>query len=165
MVLGFSPHLPVSVCGTGTDYLLRDFSRQCDIGYFSFRIPRYSSQLKRWICLPFLTRCLDIPPSVCTSYPPASSLRSFPVFCGIGLSTDCPSPTPFGLGLGPDLPWVDEPSPGNLRFSTNKILTYFSLLMPTFSLLHSPPLLTVRLQPMQEAPLPLFRVHSFGGKF
>ncbi len=27
------------------------------------------------------------------------------------------------LGLGPDLPWVDEPSPGTLRFSAGRILT------------------------------------------
>src|SRR5690606_5666098 len=42
---------------------------------------------------------------------------------GTGISTSCPSPTPFGLSLGPDLPWADEPSPGNLRFSAVKILT------------------------------------------
>ena len=36
-----------------------------------------------------------------------------------------PSPTPFGLGLGSDLPWADEPSPGNLRLSANRILTCF----------------------------------------
>ena len=42
---------------------------------------------------------------------------------GIGFSTDYPSPTPLSLGLGPDLPWVDEPSPGNLRFSAGRILT------------------------------------------
>ena len=29
----------------------------------------------------------------------------------------------YGLGLGPDLPWADEPSPGNLRLSADKILT------------------------------------------
>ena len=38
------------------------------------------------------------------------------------------------LDLGPDLPWGDEPSPGILRLSTGKILTYLSLLMPAFSL-------------------------------
>jgi hypothetical protein len=44
---------------------------------------------------------------------------------GIGLSTNCPSPTPFGLGLGPGLPWADEPSPGILRFTAKRILTSF----------------------------------------
>ena len=42
---------------------------------------------------------------------------------GTGISTSCPSPTPFGLGLGPGLPWADEPSPGNLRFTAGRILT------------------------------------------
>ena len=44
------------------------------------------------------------------------------------------------LGLGPDLPWADEPSPGNLRLSTEKFLTSLSLLMPAFSLVCCPPL-------------------------
>ena len=34
-VLGFSPHLPVSVCGTGTLYLVSSFSRQCEISSFT----------------------------------------------------------------------------------------------------------------------------------
>ena len=42
---------------------------------------------------------------------------------GIGISTNCPSTTPFGLALGPGLPWEDEPSPGILRFSAGRILT------------------------------------------
>jgi hypothetical protein len=33
------------------------------------------------------------------------------------------SNTPFGFSLGPDLPWEDDPSPGTLRFSADKILT------------------------------------------
>ena len=66
---------------------------------------------------------------------------------GTGISTSCPSPTAFALGLGPDLPWVDEPSPGNLRLSTIKILTSFSLLIPAFSLVLRPPFLTVWLRP------------------
>ena len=41
----------------------------------------------------------------------------------IEISINCPSPTPFGLSLGPGLPWEDEPSPGNLRFSAGEILT------------------------------------------
>ena len=49
----------------------------------------------------------------------------------------------YVLGLGPDLPWEDEPSPGNLRFSTPEILTLVSLLIPAFSLLYSPLRLTL----------------------
>ena len=44
----------------------------------------------------------------------------------IEFSINYPSPTPFGLSLGPDLPWVDEPSPGNLGFSAGEILTPLS---------------------------------------
>src|SRR5699024_11436006 len=36
---------------------------------------------------------------------------------GGGISTCLPSPTAFGLGLGPDSPCADEPSSGNLRRS------------------------------------------------
>ena len=74
---------------------------------------------------------------------------------GTGISTSCPSPTTFVLGLGPDLPWADEPSPGNLGLSTCRFLACISLLIPAFSLLHRPRLLSVPLQPMHYAPLPL----------
>ena len=56
----------------------------------------------------------------------------------------------FGLSLGPDLPWADEPSPGNLRLSTARILTLLSLLIPAFSLLPRPQLLSVLLHPTAE---------------
>ena len=74
---------------------------------------------------------------------------------GTGISTSCPSPTTIVLGLGPDLPWADEPSPGNLGLSTAVFLALLSLLIPAFSLLHRPPVLPLRLQPMHYAPLPL----------
>ena len=73
---------------------------------------------------------------------------------GTGISTSYPSPTTVVLGLGPDLPWADEPSPGNLGLSTCVFLAHISLLIPAFSLLHRPRLLTVPLQPMHYAPLP-----------
>ena len=66
---------------------------------------------------------------------------------GTGISTCCPSPTAFALSLGPDLPWEDCPSPGNLRLSTAKVLASLSLLMPAFSLVYSPPTLPVWLLP------------------
>ena len=74
-------------------------------------------------------------------------IRSLSIFGGTGISTSCPSPTAFALGLGPDLPWEDCPSPGNLRLSTAEVLALISLLMPAFSLVFRPPLLTVWLQP------------------
>ena len=80
----------------------------------------------------------------------------YAIIGGIGISTDCPSSTPFGLDLGPDLPWADEPSPGNLRLSTEWFLATLSLLMPAFSLLYSPPPLSVWLLPVYIAPLPIY---------
>ena len=82
----------------------------------------------------------------------ASILPLLPRFshsiCGsTGLSTCSPSPTLLSLGLGPDLPWVDYPSPGNLRFSTVKFLTSLSLLIPAFSLLLRPHLFSLVLLP------------------
>ena len=74
---------------------------------------------------------------------------------GTGISTSYPSPTTIVLGLGPDLPWADEPSPGNLGHSTCKFLAYISLLIPAFSLLYRPQVLPVLLQPVHYAPLPL----------
>ncbi len=44
--LGFSPRLPVSVCGTGTSHLARGFSWQCRIGNFGTLFPS-PSQLSR----------------------------------------------------------------------------------------------------------------------
>ena len=39
LTLGFSPQLPVSVCGTGPINLARSFSRQCDIRNFGTKLP------------------------------------------------------------------------------------------------------------------------------
>ena len=66
--------------------------------------------------------------------------------------------------LGPDLPRADEPSPGILRHSVCRILTYISLLTPAFSLPYSPTLLTVYLLRVWNAPLPLtlLSIRSFG---
>ena len=57
------------------------------------------------------------------------------ITAGTGISTSCPSSTPFGLDLGPDLPWADDPSPGILRLSADKILT--CLLVTHVSILSS----------------------------
>ena len=82
-----------------------------------------------------------------------------------GISTCCPSTTPLGLALGPDLPRADQLYPGNLGYSAVRILTLLSLLIPAFSLPCSPQLLSVLLRPACNAPLPTLRFLSFGGAF
>jgi hypothetical protein len=69
------------------------------------------------------------------------------VTAGTGISTRCPSTTPVGLALGPDLPWADEPAPGTLGHPAERFLTPHSLLMPAFSLVRRP-----RLAPAAASP-------------
>ena len=87
--------------------------------------------------------------------------------CGTGISTCCPSATPLGLALGPDLPRADQLYSGNLGYSAGRIPTFLSLLIPAFSLLKSPQLLPVLLRPFKNAPLPieLIQFQSFGSVF
>ena len=68
-----------------------------------------------------------------------------PTFLGThstGISTCYPSTTSFDLALGPDLPRADQLYSGNLRYSAGRIPTFLSLLIPAFSLLIPPLLLT-----------------------
>ena len=69
------------------------------------------------------------------------------IYTSTGISTCCPSTTPFGLALGPDLPRADQLYPGNLRYSAGRIPTFLSLLIPAFSLLNRPRLFPVTLRP------------------
>ena len=166
-VLEFSSRLPVSVCGTGTSKYLATFLAGVDSKTsFPWSTPRHKSSFR----LAFFTTshplCLDA-----LFHPRASSI--FPCHCFIislgsaGISTCCPSRTPFGLRLGPDFLRADEPSPENLRLSTAEFLAPLSLLMPAFSLLYNPALLPVRLLLVYIAPLPiLIKVFlSFGVRF
>ena len=75
-------------------------------------------------------------------------------YCSTGIFTCCPSTTPFGLALGPDLPGADQLYPGILGYSARRILTFFSLLIPAFSLQYCPHVLSVMLLPVFNAPLP-----------
>ena len=72
-----------------------------------------------------------------------------------GISTCCPSATSFDLALGPDLPRADQLYSGNLGYSAWRIPTSISLLIPAFSLLKSPRLLSVTLRSFKNAPLPM----------
>ena len=104
LALGFSPHLPVSVCGTGTLVYTRAFLASQHRG-----LPYY-------ISVPFAQLNQRLGSAICKC---PSGLK----FGGYGISTVCASTTPRGLALAPGLPWADEPSPGNLRFSAIMILT------------------------------------------
>ena len=136
LVLGSSPHLPVSVCGTG----------MCIQYLQAFLVSVLLGASLLIVSLPLARPVFPLPGSPSTS----ASLASFKYTYSAGISTCCPSDTPFGLSLGPDLPWADEPSPGNLRLSTARILTLLSLLIPAFSLLPRPQLLSVLLRPTTE---------------
>jgi len=71
--LGYSPHPPVSVCGTGSPrHSLRGFSWQRGFDRFMGRaLPIASRSMEQWICLPF-------PP---TSLDPVSQHRTGRPFC------------------------------------------------------------------------------------
>ena len=158
-VLEFSSRLPVSVCGTGTSQHLAAFLAGVDSSAsLLLSAPHHGYAFRH----AYFTMCqrfrLDV-----LFHPHAQTI--LPCHCFIisfgstGISTCCPSPTPFGLDLGPDLPWADEPSPGNLRLSTGTFLAPLSLLMPAFSLPYSPLLLPVQLLPVCIAPLPIHSVY------
>ena len=99
--------------------------------------------------LPRLPGSFHSPAMLSTRVPTVLSYSS------TGISTCCPSATPFGLALGPDLPRADQLYPGNLGYPAVRILTLLSLLIPAFSLLNAPPLLPVRLPCPKNAPLPM----------
>ena len=101
-----------------------------------------------------------LPPTSLAPVSPFPVVLSFCVptvlsYRSTGISTCCPSATPLGLALGPDLPRADQLYSGNLGYSAGRILTFLSLLIPAFSLPYSPQLLTVLLLPTCNAPLPM----------
>ncbi len=139
--LGFSPHLPVSVYGTGTYHTIAAFLDSRN------RTLRYLNSLR-------------ITASDCSADLPTEHLPLlFPVllsFCvptvlmirGTGISTCCPSATLLSLTLGPDLPRADQLYSGNLGYSAWRIPTSISLLIPA-SLLKSPQLLRYCFVPLR----------------
>ena len=137
--LGFSPHPPVSVYGTGTVYTIAAFlgSWNLVLRYLLFA-PHHTFSL----CDGFAYHTDNVLAPV---FPfPAHLIPLRPhisKYCSAGISTCCPSATPFGLALGPDLPRADQLYPGNLGYSAVWILTILSLLIPAFSLPIPPQLL------------------------
>ena len=102
--LGFSPRLPVSVCGTGTNYLkFRGFSWK-PLGALSL-CPKTPSTIvfpqDPWICLQHLIgRYFN---ELFRQFAALSSLRHpITVISSTGILTRWPSTVPFGFALGPD---------------------------------------------------------------
>ena len=162
--LGFSPHLPVSVYGTGTHNTIAAFLG----GWLTYFATKFRSTSRLRVC------CTDLPmqplPRLYRSFHSRLMLSirvpTVLIMCGTGISTCCPSTTLFSLALGPDLPREDQLYPGNLGYSAVRILTSLSLLIPAFSLLISPQLLPVLLPPDKNAPLPMSTTFlSFGVMF
>ena len=144
--LGFSPHLPVSVYGTGMYHTIAAFldSRNHTLRYFS------SLRVTSSDCT------ADLPTVLLPRLPRSFPSRAVLSFCvptvliirGTGISTCCPSATLFSLTLGPDLPRADQLYSGNLGYSAWRIPTSISLLIPAFSLLKSPQLLIGTASPL-----------------
>lgn len=152
--LGFSPHPPVSVFGTGIRYSIAAF-----LGSWN-RILRYFYSLR----ITPLASCMAVFPSMrLLRLPRSSHSRALLSLCvpavlipyGTGILTCSPSTTPSGLALGPDLPRADQLYPGILGYSAWRIPTSISLLIPAFSLLKRPRPLPVPLLPFKHAPLPM----------
>ena len=150
--LGFSPHPPVSVYGTGAYSAIAAFldSPNHRLPYFSsVRVTTLDCRtvfpIRLLLRLPRVFR-----PRVRLSFCVPTVLT----VCSTGISTCCPSATSFDLALGPDLPRADQLYSGNLRYSAGRIPTFLSLLIPAFSLLNTPRALTGTLPRVNNAPLP-----------
>ena len=163
--LGFSPHPPVSVYGTGAIQTIAAFLDAWLTLFPTLNSVRITSSDCRTDLpvrlLPCLRRAFHSRLVLSTRVPTVLLYR------GTGISTCCPSVTSFDLALGPDLPRADQLYSGNLRYSAGRILTFLSLLIPAFSLLNSPLLLPVQLRPVKNAPLPINirQFPSFGSVF
>ena len=137
--LGFSPHPPVSVYGTGLSKTIAAFLDAWLTHFPTLNSVRITSSDCTadlpTVLLPRLHRLFHFRLVLSTRVPTVLS------YCSTGISTCCPSATSFDLALGPDLPRADQLYSGNLRYSAGRILTFLSLLIPAFSLLYSPQLL------------------------
>ena len=152
--LGFSPHPPVSVFGTGPYYTIAAFLDGWLTCFATLWFaPLHDFPLRQGAfppCrVPRLSRAFHSRVRLSFRVPAVLIVR------GTGISTCCPSTTALALALGPDLPRADQLYPGNLGYSAARTPTLLSLLIPAFSLPGSPRLLTMPLRPSSNAPLPI----------
>ena len=93
--LGFSPHPPVSVYGTGR-HTLRGCRFSCGFGYLRCPLGRSLAVLSGFSCPTPFNRPFRRTAAVSLPGPCA------PCAAGIGILTDSPSGSPLGCPLGPD---------------------------------------------------------------
>jgi hypothetical protein len=129
--LGFSPRVPVSVCGTDTHMLHRRlFSSQgVNCSDLKSSPPRRFPSTGHYVPVYIPDRHYQSPSSLPPGVPVASTLIG-----GAGILTRWPSPTPFGLGLGPTNPGRTSLAQETLLFRRKGFSPFLSLLMPAFSL-------------------------------
>ena len=151
--LGFSPHPPVSVYGTGHNETIAAFLDGLLNSFPTLFRSASHLRLMRGFFPPTHLLCLHrfSHSRLCLTFRVTTVL----FITGAGISTCCPSTTHFCLALGPDLPRADQLYPGNLGYSAERILTFLSLLIPAFSLPETPQLLPVLLRRFSNAPLPI----------
>ena len=162
--LGFSPHPPVSVYGTGAWQTIAAFlDRRGTCFATSFRsTSRLRLMHSGFACCATTPFVPDFPFPAHVSLPcPHSSVTMR--YRNINLLS-------IGYAFQPDLrsrlSQADQLYPGDLGYSATRILTLFSLLIPAFSLLNAPQLLTVLLHRPKNAPLPMTTSFpGFGGMF
>ena len=133
--LGFSPHPPVSVYGTGYVYAI--------VAFLDSHISRFTtifrSPLRDRFFLPRLV--------------PFACVPTVLIYISAGISTCCPSPTPLRPQLRSRLPQGRSALPWNPWIFGLRILTSISLLIPAFSLHSAPLLLSVQfLRPCECSP-------------
>ena len=154
--LGFSPHPPVSVCGTGTYKTIAAFLDSQGPGLPYLCSVRVTSS----------DRAADLPTALLPRlHRDFHSRIPFPVcvptvlfICGTGISTCYPSTTSFDLALGPDLPRADQLYSETLDIRPEGFSpsSRYSFRHSLFLAVHH---LTVWLHPANNAPLPMF-THS-----
>ena len=137
--LGFSPHPPVSVYGTGVVYTIAAFLGTW-LTYFATCLSLHVTSLACMTGLPII-RLLRLCRFFHSRLMCSTCVPTVLIYNSTGISTCCPSATDLSLALGPDLPRADQLYSGNLGYSAWRILTSISLLIPAFSLLNSPLLL------------------------
>ena len=120
--LGFSPHPPVSVYGTGTYETIAAFLDSMDSGasLLLFRSPsRFGSC--RWVCLPAIPLRLDR--SFHSRLSLSSCVPTVLSICSTGISTCYPSTTSFELTQGrsalPWKPWIFGRKDSHLTLATH----------------------------------------------